>query len=169
MDRWGRLPYQGGCAVQERASSAAEHLIGVPGVTPQRSLVGEQTGPTPLLQVHDWTGESPGDASHRLDPRHHQLAELIDVAGFGADDHVIGAGDGLGLLDTGDVDDVFAAGTCQVWTRRGILRRSSDLLGYSVGRGWVSGGAMTGLSGGVGPDLHELAAGGEGQPGALAA
>jgi hypothetical protein len=54
-----------------------------------------------LLQVHDWTGKGPGDASHGLHPRHHQLAELVEVAGFGADDDVVGAGDGLGLLDTG--------------------------------------------------------------------
>jgi hypothetical protein len=54
-------------------------------------MVGEPTDPTPLLQLHDWTGEGPGDASHRLHPRDHQLGELVDVAGFGADDHVVGA------------------------------------------------------------------------------
>jgi hypothetical protein len=57
--------------------------------------------------VDDRTGEGPGDAGHRLHPRHHQLAELVDVACFGADDHVVGAGEGLGLLDAGDVDDVL--------------------------------------------------------------
>src|SRR5215207_2232034 len=64
-------------------------------------------GPRPLLQVHDRTGEGPSDASHGLHPRHHQLTELVDVLSFGADDHDVGAGDGLGLLDTGNVDDVL--------------------------------------------------------------
>jgi len=52
--------------------------------------------PTPLRQVHDWTGEGPRDAVHCLHACHHQLAELVEVACLGADDHVVGAGDGLG-------------------------------------------------------------------------
>jgi hypothetical protein len=46
--------------------------------------------PHALRQVHNGTGEGPGDAVHRLHARHHQLAQLVDVAGLGADDHVIG-------------------------------------------------------------------------------
>jgi hypothetical protein len=58
--------------------------------------------------VYHWTGERAGDAGHCLHACDHQLAELVDVLSFGADDHVVGAGDGLGLLDTGDVDDVLS-------------------------------------------------------------
>ena len=58
------------------------------------------------LQMHHRTGERPGDAIHGLDPRHHQLAKLIDVASLGADDHVVGPSDILGqlhALDRGDI------------------------------------------------------------------
>jgi hypothetical protein len=81
--------------------------------------------------VDDWTGEGPGDASHRLHPRHHQLAELVDVAGLGPDDHVVGTGHSLGLLDTGDVDDVLgdlAALPTSVWMRMYAVTTDPDLL-----------------------------------------
>jgi hypothetical protein len=42
------------------------------------------------LEVHHWTGERAGDAGHCLHACDHQLAELVDVARFGADDHVVG-------------------------------------------------------------------------------
>jgi hypothetical protein len=35
------------------------------------------------------------------------LAQLVDVARLGADDHVEGSGHGLGLLHARDVDDVL--------------------------------------------------------------
>src|SRR4029450_3319657 len=70
----------------------------------------------PLPEVDDRTGEGAGDAVDRLHPRDHQFAELVQVACLGADDHVIGAGDGLGLLYAGDVDDL-----------RGDLGRLADL------------------------------------------
>ena len=54
-----------------------------------------------------WTGERPGDAAHGLDPGHRQLTQVIDVASFGADDHVVGAGDVLGLLDAFDLGDLL--------------------------------------------------------------
>jgi hypothetical protein len=63
-------------------------------------------GPDPLPEMDDRAGEGPGDAVDRLYPRDHQLAELVEVAGLGADDHVVGAGDSLGLLHAGDVDDL---------------------------------------------------------------
>jgi hypothetical protein len=53
------------------------------------------------------TTECPRNAIHGLDPRHHQLAKLIDIAGLGADDHVVGAGDVLGQLHTLDRDDIL--------------------------------------------------------------
>ena len=56
--------------------------------------------------MHDRAGEGPGDAIHCLHARDDEPAELIQVACLGAGDHVEGAGDGLGLLHAGEVDDV---------------------------------------------------------------
>src|SRR6266496_1124029 len=39
--------------------------------------------------------------------RHHQLAELVEVARLGAHDHVVGAGHVLGLLHARDLGDVL--------------------------------------------------------------
>src|ERR1700712_997641 len=55
--------------------------------------------------VDDWTGQRAGDAVERLHLRHDQLAQLVDVAGLGAHDHVVGAGDVLGQDDALDVGD----------------------------------------------------------------
>jgi hypothetical protein len=43
-----------------------------------------------LPEMDDRAGEGPGDAVDRLDPRDYQLAELVEVAGLGAHDHVVG-------------------------------------------------------------------------------
>jgi hypothetical protein len=88
-------------------------------------------GAQALPEVHDRTGQGPSDAVDRLDQGHHQLAELVQVAGLGADDHVVGAGDSLGLLHAGDVDDVlatWAALPTSVWMRTYAVTTGTDLL-----------------------------------------
>src|SRR6266540_3921089 len=56
-------------------------------------------------EVDDRAGEGAGDAVDGLDPGDHQLAEVVDVAGLGPHDHVVGPGDVLGLLDALDLGD----------------------------------------------------------------
>src|SRR6476646_8419739 len=46
--------------------------------------------------VDDGAGQRAGDAVEVLHLGDHQLAELVDVAGLGPHDHVVGAGDVLG-------------------------------------------------------------------------
>jgi|Tabmets5t2r1_1033131.scaffolds.fasta_scaffold32182_2 hypothetical protein len=93
--------------------------------------------PTPLRQVHDWTGEGPGDAVHCLHARDHELAELIEVPYLGADDHVVGTGDRLGLLHAREVDDVLgdlgAALPTSVWMRTYAVTTGTDLLASCPG------------------------------------
>jgi hypothetical protein len=52
-------------------------------------------------------GQGAGDAVDRLDPGHHQLAQVVDVPSLCADDHVVGSGDVLGLLDALDLGDLL--------------------------------------------------------------
>src|SRR6266487_4460375 len=58
-------------------------------------------------EVDDRAGEGAGDAVDGLDPGDHQLAEVVDVAGLGPHDHVVGPGDVLGLLDALDLGDLL--------------------------------------------------------------
>ena len=70
--------------------------------------------------VDDGAGQRAGDAVDGLDPGDDQLAELVDVAGLGADDHVVRAGDVLGqgdALDLGDAAATSAALPTSVWMR----------------------------------------------------
>jgi hypothetical protein len=46
--------------------------------------------------VHDRAGLGPRDAFHGLDPRHDELAQIVDGLGLGPHDHVVGPGDVLG-------------------------------------------------------------------------
>ena len=57
---------------------------------------------TTMVEVDHRTGQCPGDAVDVLYLGHDELAELVDVVGFGADDHVVGAGDILRRGDAGD-------------------------------------------------------------------
>jgi len=58
-------------------------------------------------QVDHGAGEGPGDALHGLDLGHDELPELVHVPRLGADDHVVGAGDVLGLGDPLDLADLL--------------------------------------------------------------
>src|SRR5215211_6071097 len=96
------IPYclASGAAARRRPAPAAYISVAAAvGRTPD--------GDRAALEVYHWAGEGPGDAVDRLDARHYQLAELVDVVGLGPDDHVVGAGDRLGLLDAGDVEGVL--------------------------------------------------------------
>jgi hypothetical protein len=73
-------------------------------------------------------------AIHCLHPRHHQLAQLIEVACLGPDDDVVGAGDGLGLLDAvmSTISAVtLAALPTSVWMRMYAVTTGTDLLASS--------------------------------------
>src|SRR4029450_12723864 len=59
------------------------------------------------LEAYHRTGERPGDAVDHLHASNHQLAQLSEVAGLGASDHVVGASHVLGLLHALDLDDVL--------------------------------------------------------------
>jgi phosphoserine aminotransferase len=67
---------------------------------------GRLAGGAPL-EVHHRAGQGAGDPVHGLHAGHHQLAQVVDVAGLGADDHIVGAGDVLGLLDALDLGDLL--------------------------------------------------------------
>ena len=75
----------------------------------------------PSLQVHDRAGQRAGDALDRLDPGDHELAQVVDRLGLGAHDHVVGAGDVLGLGDAADArgprSATAAALPTSVWIR----------------------------------------------------
>ena len=75
---------------------------------PGRAAAAAGTSPS---DVHDRAGQRPGDPGHALDLRDDQLAEVVDVVGLGADDHVVGAGDVVRLGYAGDL------GRC-AWPRR---------------------------------------------------
>src|SRR6266516_4892958 len=68
---------------------------------------GEPRRATTQLEVDHRAGEGAGDAVDRLHPGNHQLAEVVDVAGLGPHDHVVGPGDVLGLLDALDLGDLL--------------------------------------------------------------
>jgi hypothetical protein len=53
-------------------------------------------------EMDDGTGQRASDTAHALDPGHDQPAELVDVAGLSAHDHVVGPGDVLGEHHAGD-------------------------------------------------------------------
>jgi hypothetical protein len=77
------------------------------------------------------TTECPRNAIHGLDPRHHQLAKLIDIARLGADDHVVGPSDILGQQHALDGDDILgtrAALPTSVWTRMYAVTTINDPL-----------------------------------------
>src|SRR4051794_4773933 len=60
----------------------------------------------PVSDVHDRAGERPGDSGDVLHPGDHELAQLVDVAGLRAHDHVVRPGHVLGqrhALDVGDL------------------------------------------------------------------
>src|SRR3954447_15622516 len=79
------------------APSAASRNLGIPRAGP--SLVEGS-------DVDDGTGQRAGDAGDVLHPGDHELAELVDVAGFRPDDHVIRTGDVLGQGDALDLGDL---------------------------------------------------------------
>src|SRR4051812_38756943 len=56
--------------------------------------------------MNDGTRKGTCDSLYRLNLRHHELAELVHVAGLGPHDHVIGTGNVLSLRDTGDSGDL---------------------------------------------------------------
>ena len=56
--------------------------------------------------MYDGACEGASDPFNGLDLRHDQLAQLVDIAGLGPHDHVIGAGDIFGIDHTIDVDDL---------------------------------------------------------------
>ena len=66
-----------------------------------------------MLEAYHRAGEGPGDAVDHLHARDHQLAQLVEVAGLGADDHVVGASYVLSLLDALDLDDVLGDLGCR--------------------------------------------------------
>jgi thiamine-monophosphate kinase len=55
--------------------------------------------------VHDRTGQRAGNTVDHLNLRHHKLAEIVNVGGLGAHDHVIRARDIFGLGDARDLPD----------------------------------------------------------------
>jgi thiamine-monophosphate kinase len=55
--------------------------------------------------MDDGAGQGPGDAGYALDLGDHELPEIIHVARFGPDDHVVGAGDVLGQGHPLDIAD----------------------------------------------------------------
>jgi len=55
--------------------------------------------------VNDRTGHSTCDARHHLHPSDHQLAELVDTGGFGADDDVVRTRHIFGQCDALDCAD----------------------------------------------------------------
>jgi hypothetical protein len=66
-----------------------------------------------------------------LHTRDYQLAELVDVACLGAGDYVVGAGDGLGLLDalmSRRSLATWAALPTSVWMRMYAVTTDPDLL-----------------------------------------
>ena len=69
--------------------------------------------------MDDGAGQRAGDAVEVLHLGDDQLAELVDVAGLGADDHVVGAGDVLGESDALDLGSRrrLAALPTSVWIR----------------------------------------------------
>ena len=78
--------------------------------------------------VDDRAGEGAGDAVEVLHLGDHQLAELVDVAGLGAHDHVVRTGDVLGEGDALDLGDRARR------PRRPCRRRSGS--GCTPGRPW---------------------------------
>src|SRR6185437_8508165 len=55
--------------------------------------------------MYDRAGQRSGNAWHALNLRYHEAAKVIHVVGLGADDHVVGAGDIVGLGDATDFPD----------------------------------------------------------------
>src|SRR5580658_652426 len=62
--------------------------------------------PPNCSDVHHGAGERPGNARHGLDVGRDQPAELVDVVGLRAHDHVVRAGDVFRLRDSGDLSYV---------------------------------------------------------------
>ena len=73
----------------DASSAAARRTLPSPPVSLSLRLCPAEDGRA-TLEVHHWTGERAGHAVHCLHTCDHQLAELVDVAGLGPDDHVIG-------------------------------------------------------------------------------
>jgi hypothetical protein len=69
--------------------------------------------------VDDGTGEGAGDPLDPLDAGDDELAELVHALGLGADDHVVGARDVLGVGDSLDLTDLGRdrAFPTSVWMR----------------------------------------------------
>ena len=97
---------------------------------PRRAWGAGAGGIAAKSDVDDRAGQGAGDAVEVLHLRDHQLAELVDVAGLGAHDHVVRTGDVLGeghALDLGD----------RAWPPRRPCRRRSG-SGCTPGRPCVS-------------------------------
>jgi hypothetical protein len=56
-----------------------------------------------VSQMHHRAGQGARDSVDGLDPRHDQLAEGVDVACLGADDHVVRPGQRIGVLHAVDL------------------------------------------------------------------
>jgi hypothetical protein len=94
-------------ALAERATASTCRATRGRWSGPRRSPCCGRAAGVGRLEVDHRAGEGAGDAVHRLDPGDHELAQVVDVAGLGADDHVVGAGDVLGLLDALDLGDLL--------------------------------------------------------------
>lgn len=57
-------------------------------------------------------GQGAGDSPDSLHVGNHQAAQLVDVFGFGANDHVVGPGDVFSGGDTGDARDFLSHRGC---------------------------------------------------------
>src|SRR5881392_2446694 len=62
------------------------------------------------LQVDDRAGQSARDAVHLLDLGDHHATQLVDRVGLCAHDHVVGAGDVLGLDHSWNLPDQLGDG-----------------------------------------------------------
>src|SRR5689334_22147118 len=71
--------------------SAARRILGISKTGGSQGVDGSD--------MDDRTGQRARDARNVLDSGNHQLAQLVDVAGFRADDHVVRTGDVLGQGD----------------------------------------------------------------------
>src|ERR1700744_4399270 len=81
----------------------------MPCAQPPRSAwvhAAARSPPNCSSDVHHGAGERPGDPGDGLDVGRDQPAEFVDVGRLGPDDHGIGAGDVLSLIDTAELADV---------------------------------------------------------------
>ena len=90
--------------------------------------------------MHDRAGQGARDPGDGLDPRHDQLAEGVDVACLGADDHVGRPGQWIGVLHPVDRWPEGAAGRIAKWSRSPSRRLSEVLKAINPGyRRWRPG------------------------------